>query len=281
MSVVFRYSSGEFPARVLRSRTVGGFVCTETNYLPKQAIGNHSHNTAGLVAALKGSFTERLGTRQIVCEPLSLLYRSPGDVHSDLFGDSGGRCLTIEIPRVRIEEIINHVPDTTVLLNDAPTSLGPAALRLYREFRDEDRVSPLALEALILELIAGFSRRFLKKRTGKDERTAMRAREFIYDRWIDGLTLTGIAEEVGVHPSHLARVFREEFGVTIGKYIRTLRVRASAEQLSTTETPLARIAADCGFSDQSHFCREFKRATGLTPLEYRRSSTGGLSAFKR
>ncbi|QQS41025.1 MAG: AraC family transcriptional regulator [Acidobacteriota bacterium] len=272
MSFVLNYRSGEFPARVLRTRVAGGFVCTETDYLPGQSIGRHAHRTAGLVAALRGGFVERLGTRQFDCEPLGLLYRSPGEIHSDLFGDSGGKCLTIEIPGTRLEQIRDFVPATTTLVAEARSSLNSTALRLYKEFCEEDKVSALALEGLVLELIAGVSRRFSNKGSGRDGRTALRARELIHEKWIDGLTLSGIAEEVGVHPSHLARVFRKEFGLTIGEYVRALRLKASAEQLSDSDKPLSRIAAECGFSDQSHFCRTFKKATGLTPLEYRRSS---------
>lgn len=272
MGNVFRYGSGEFPARVLRSRTAGGFVCTETDYSPKQALGRHSHNTAGLVAAIRGGFTEKLGARQFVCEPLSVLYRAPGDVHSDHFGELGGKCLTIEIPEYRLVRMEGIVPGSTGLVSRTHPALGSAAIRLYREFRENDRVSSLALEGLILELIAGVSRTFARPARKKDGTTAERAREVIHDSWIEGLTLSGIAKKVGAHPNHLSRVFREEFGVTIGEYIRGLRLRKSAEELSGSDKPLSRIAADCGYSDQSHFTRTFKKATGETPLEYRRSS---------
>lgn len=274
MGLIFSYSSGEFPAQVLRSRTAGGFVCTETDYLPKQAIGKHSHNTAGLVAALRGGFTERLGARQFVCEPLSVLYRAPGDVHTDDFGDTGGKCLTIEIPKDRFLQMEGIVPGSTRLVSKASPSIDFVALRLYREFREDDPESSLALEGLILELLAGVSRHFTRTPQKRDGRSAQCALELIRDRWIEGLTLSGIAEEVGVHPNHLARAFREEFGVTIGEYIRGLRLRRSAEELAGSDKPLSRIATECGFSDQSHFTRTFKKATGETPLEYRRSSRG-------
>jgi AraC family transcriptional regulator len=73
-----------------------------------------------------------------------------------------------------------------------------------------------------------------------------------------------------VHPVYLARSFRERYGVSVGEYVRRLRLDWAAAQLSATETPVATVAAEAGFADQSHFTRAFKRHMGLTPGRYRR-----------
>jgi AraC family transcriptional regulator len=74
---------------------------------------------------------------------------------------------------------------------------------------------------------------------------------------------------VGVHRVHLARRFRQHFGCSTTEYLRHLRVRAAAAALASTETPLATVALDAGFADQSHLCRTFKGETGLTPGAFR------------
>jgi AraC-like DNA-binding protein len=65
-------------------------------------------------------------------------------------------------------------------------------------------------------------------------------------------------------------VFRQHQGVTIGAYLRELRIEAARRQLSSSEQSLSEIAANAGFSDQSHFSRLFRAATGHTPAAYRR-----------
>jgi transcriptional regulator GlxA family with amidase domain len=53
-------------------------------------------------------------------------------------------------------------------------------------------------------------------------------------------------------------------------YLRTVRVQAAQRMLAGTTTSIAAIAADTGFTDQSHFTRRFRQSTGLTPAAYRR-----------
>jgi len=67
----------------------------------------------------------------------------------------------------------------------------------------------------------------------------------------------------------LSRVFRRFQREGIGEYTRRLRVRASCRYLLDPELPLAEISLLTGFADQSHFTREFRRVTGLTPHAFR------------
>ena len=55
----------------------------------------------------------------------------------------------------------------------------------------------------------------------------------------------------------------------MGEYARRRRLDYARRQLADPDRPLAQIAADAGFADQSHLTRVFKRFTGLTPGQYR------------
>ncbi|PYL83726.1 MAG: hypothetical protein DMF17_12560, partial [Verrucomicrobia bacterium] len=88
----------------------------------------------------------------------------------------------------------------------------------------------------------------------------------------DRLMIKDIARAAGVHPVYLGQVFRRQFGETIGAYVNRLRIRAAADQLSSTDAPLADVAFEYGFCDQSHFQRVFKRLSGRTPTEFRKNS---------
>jgi AraC family transcriptional regulator len=86
--------------------------------------------------------------------------------------------------------------------------------------------------------------------------------------------LAELAREVSVHPAHLARAFRQQFGTSVGGYVRRLRLDWAAAELERSETALAAIALAAGFADQSHFTRSFRRYTGFTPGAYRRGRRG-------
>ncbi len=82
-------------------------------------------------------------------------------------------------------------------------------------------------------------------------------------------SLTELAAAVGRHPTHVARAFRREHGVTVAEYSRSLRLEWARAQLAVDDMPLSRIAIDAGFADQSHFTRAFRRHHGITPGRYR------------
>jgi AraC family transcriptional regulator len=83
------------------------------------------------------------------------------------------------------------------------------------------------------------------------------------------LSLAGIADAVGVRPHRLARDFRDRAGLPLHQYVLGRRVERAAHLLRACDAPIAMIAADCGFADQSHLTTVFRRRVGVTPAAYR------------
>lgn len=159
----------------------------------------------------------------------------------------------------------------SIELNSAESQLklNLLANRLYRELKQTDGFSSLAVEGLMLEIIAETSRNYVKLPERDAPDWLNRAEEILQARFSEQLTLAEIANSVNVHPTHLARVFHRHYQCTVGEYIRKLRIEYACNQLSFTDAPLVEIALESGFYDQSHFSRSFKQTTGLTPTEYR------------
>ncbi|MEO8217151.1 MAG: helix-turn-helix transcriptional regulator [Acidobacteriota bacterium] len=137
------------------------------------------------------------------------------------------------------------------------------------EIQAPDDVSPLALESIGLALLVSERRRVPRERHAPVWLRMIR--ESICESRTPALNLTALALHAGVHPAHLAREFRRYFGMSIGQYVRTVRLGRARHLLDSTEIPIADVAASCGFADQSHFTREFRRAVGTTPARYRRT----------
>ena len=129
----------------------------------------------------------------------------------------------------------------------------------------------LLLEALSVELLIAAARSTPMRSDRTTPQWLERARELIHARFAERLTLDEIAAHAGVHPVHLASVFRRRFDCTIGDYIRDRRIEYASRELMTASTPLALIALDAGFANQAHFSTTFKRITGFTPAAYRKS----------
>lgn len=140
------------------------------------------------------------------------------------------------------------------------------ARRAANELDRPDDVTPLAVEAASLELIARVTRTALPER-----RPAWlgEARAYLHDRYSESFALADVAAAVGVEPERMARVFRRAFGEPLAGYLRRIRVDAAAHMLAHTDLPISQVAADVGFADQSHLTRCFSRYLGTTPGRYR------------
>lgn len=94
----------------------------------------------------------------------------------------------------------------------------------------------------------------------------------VHTRYQDPLRVQDLARRAGLSLYQFEERIRALFNLTAGQLIQKTRMDAAVRQLRDTRDPVSRIALDCGYSDQSAFTRQFRRATGLTPLEFRRGS---------
>jgi AraC family transcriptional regulator len=145
------------------------------------------------------------------------------------------------------------------------------AMNAYQEFCALDQFSLLSIEGFILEMIAEILRYSQRLQNRRPSTRISLVREVIQEHFSETLTLNEIAEKVGLHPAYVAQAFRKTYGSTVGEYTRWLRVEAACRELSKPNLPIATIAANLGFFDQSHFTRTFRRLIGVTPAEYRKS----------
>ena len=81
-------------------------------------------------------------------------------------------------------------------------------------------------------------------------------------------TVREIADALCVSPSLLSHSLKEITGMSVMNFLLACRIAEAKNQLIRTETPIGRIAEQCGFSDFSNFSRTFKRETGYTPSQY-------------
>jgi AraC family transcriptional regulator len=257
---------GHYFGAVTQRREVGGLLLTETRHPPHARIPPHAHHHAYFCLLRQGDYTETYGERTRSCRPLMLAYHPAEEVHSEQVQGNEARSFNVELNAAWSQRLLECAP---LLQNPTDAHGGPPvllALRLHREFRLQDDVSPLAIEGLVLVILAELARLATPPRLPP---WVGRARELLHDRFQENLGLAEIAAEVGVHPVYLASTFRRHFGQTVGDYLRRLRVEFACKQLTTGRAPLAEIALAAGFTDQSHFGRVFKRHLGTTPRAYR------------
>jgi AraC family transcriptional regulator len=258
---------------IVASRTIPGFSIKDFRQPPHQRLPWHEHTHASICFVVSGSYAEQVRGRVEECAPRSMMFKPAGERHADVFGRSGARCLLMEVLPGRLEtsEPFSELMATPGLARSA--RLAALGQRLCGELAEWDTASPLALEGLILEVLADASRAVRDETGPKEPRWLRQAREIIHDRVHEPLTLSSVARAAAIHPSHLARTFRKHYGRPLGEYVRALRIERAARALAETSAPLAEISLRFGFFDQSHFARVFKRQMGMTPAQFRAISS--------
>lgn len=100
-------------------------------------------------------------------------------------------------------------------------------------------------------------------------------RRFVLDRLHCGFSVRELAAAIHVGPAILAQKLRGSVGLSPWRFVQEERTRRARELLRESRSPIAEVAAQLGYTDQSHFTTSFRRATGLTPKLYRAGESRG------
>lgn len=238
--------------------TIGNYTLSLREFNNDAHLPPHVHADSFVTVIAEGRLLEESCGKARECAAQSLIVHAPGERHANRFAGRRTRCLRVQ--GVAFER-------TELLASPCASAI---ASKLLREFRAPDELSPMVVEAAMLELFVITARQATDTRP---PRWLLQVAGEVDDRFQEPLTLAGLAQSAGVHPGHLARAFRKHTGVTLGERLRARRVAYARERLASADA-LQSIAADAGFADQSHFTRTFRRAMGMTPAAYRRALRG-------
>lgn len=97
------------------------------------------------------------------------------------------------------------------------------------------------------------------------------ARRYLDENFTQPVELRTLAELSGYSEDHFRHLFKEQTGLPPGQYLLRKRLEAAKDQLLHTAQPVSAVGVDCGFSTTSQFIELFKRAFGVTPLQYRKT----------
>jgi AraC family transcriptional regulator len=256
--------------------TTSQLAFAESTYREGHSQPMHQHEYANISVVLTGMIRERVESRTHEGVAGHVVFKPAGIWHGNGCGTKGATVFRIELHGHQSDD-----PLGTERLRDYAWMQGGPALALMLRARWEHgrprHATHLDLECLTLEILSGLPehRRQTPDRLdldtrGPEPRWFRSLRDLLHSRFDEPLRVGELAREVGVHPVHLARVFRRRYRGTLGDYVRWLRLGRSIERMRQGNRPLADIALEAGFFDQSHFSRAFRSGLGRSPAAFRR-----------
>ena len=291
MATITRVSAKEIVFRPLYKSpiiSVHDYCC----HIERSGPGAEEESDANNIVLMRhGAFARHFGRRTTTADVNQAVFFSRESTYRVSHpADCGDRGTVFTVsPRVlndivrELDPSIDDHPDQPFRFFTGPCDSGVfwRHRELVQRLESPDPLEPLWADVTALQLVADvLESAFVKhgvtrkpKREGTDvdhaERTEA-AKTYLASRMSERVTLDEVAHAVHASPFHLARIFQQQTGVPVHRYLMQLRLRASLERLAAGTSDLTELALELGFSSHSHFTDAFRREFGKAPSEIRK-----------
>ena len=224
----------------------------------------HTHNTFNIALVLNHTFNLKL-TNKFLQSPIgTLCVSNPHEVHATPCDSRAGNSFfTFYVPPDVLKKLNkgNDVFFEDKIIYDR--SLFSSFYFLSQNFAK----GTVDIENKLMAALAVLVKDHASKSEFKHKQYRL-FNSFITEDSIDKFSLHDVAKRFELDKYKFLRLFKHETGLTPNNYIILKRIEKS-KALLQTDCGLLDIAMESGFYDAAHFCKQFKRFTGVTPLEYR------------
>jgi AraC family transcriptional regulator len=249
-------------ARPARQTVNAGSFLVEVFFSPPNTRAPfHVHDETTVVVPLSGLFVENTFKASIRGEPGVAIVETPDSPHENIYSPVGGTNLRLrlgaELERfVSLEaggqpghvrayeiagEMAEHMSDADPLLMEC------AGLEILGFVRNGPAWIPRGRPNYLRDVVADLRANISRKRG-----------------------IAAIARDVSFSPIRLVRSFRRAYGISLAHFMRILQMQHALKLLGDPTLSISAVAAEAGFSDQSHMTRAFAQTYGLTPAVLRR-----------
>jgi AraC-like DNA-binding protein len=265
---------------VRRLESLGGLELIRASY-GRWSFPRHMHDEYVLGIMTRGAEQLSCRNRTWTAARNSLILLNPGEPHANCSLDDQG--FTYRVCYVPVETVAGLL-DEPPLFPVPVVEKSPAAAALLRLLRHAREGNPeIENETYLAEALAqlaashGEHRPLAAVGAASADGKIDVARDYLEASFAENVPLKQLASLAGLAPCHFLRAFRRRVGLPPAEYQMHLRlIRAKA--LLRRGMPIASVAAEVGFADQSHLTRRFKAVVGLTPGAYVRGGTGDRAA---
>ncbi len=230
----------------------------------RNRVGWHTHENPHFTFILQGDVIEGTKTDVHECSAGDLLFHGRFEPHYNDKLEGDHRCLHLDFAQEHLDRLDAAVPPGIANIRDASIKL--LCHKMFQEAMTADDLSEASIHTLSLDILG---RLFFKTSKSRPP-WVTKLEEILRSDYSEKFSLDALSHELSIHPVHLSRSVSRYFHCTLGDYVRNVRVERSLAFMPHKNLSLTEISSRCGFADQSHFVRSFKRIMGVSPSAYRK-----------
>nr|WP_321236763.1 AraC family transcriptional regulator [uncultured Psychroserpens sp.] len=258
-------NKGEYTGDVIHSTKIDGSTITNTLYSTRKNNPEwHYHENLHICFVFEGGKAETKHKTSYSTKDGSLFFYHAEEKHRWLSPSPISKSANIEIDRSFLKKY-NLTEQDVKKAVQTNISAKALILKMQKELLLHEQNKFLYLQTLLLELVSNEKH----KAYIHEPRWVILLKNLLHDNWNEVLSLKEISLQVGAHPVTISKNFKKYFNYTLGEYQRRLKIEKSIDLIKYTSLSLSEIAFYCGFTDQSHFIRNFKFHTNFLPKAYR------------
>ena len=245
----------------------------------QHSFAPHTHETYAIGVISYGTECFVRNKQQYAAHAGSMALVNPGEVHTGQAADERGWAYRVFYPSAKVMQL------TATRMADKPQALPwfsqavvqdeyvvGLMLKLHESLESVGATpSSLERESQFVWAMGQLILRHASERPAPklqvERKAILRIKEFLDHHYWQNVSLDQLAAQVHLSPFHFLRVFKQAFGLPPHAYLTQARV-LRAKQLLAVGNPIAQVAQDVGFVDQSHLNKHFKRLVGITPRQY-------------
>ncbi|GBG08961.1 putative AraC family transcriptional regulator [Paenibacillus agaridevorans] len=243
----------------------------------------HKHGSPELYICLQGHCAMKYGDEMLALKEGDVCLLPPGVWHDELPGRSTPyQALWIRFDYHQILPILFYRDCANNILliegNEFQCEFEDHFIQhqLKNELEHQSSLQIELIKIYILQVLIYLLRKMEnKKESNSSEKwkksVVKRVQQYIDQNHNRVLRLSEISQEVSISANYLNSIFKSETGHTIMQYIEDYKIDKAKHYLSETDQSMNAVASSLGYYDQYHFSKIFKKETGLTPTQYRKS----------
>ncbi|WP_103070438.1 helix-turn-helix domain-containing protein [Aquimarina sediminis] len=259
-------NQGEYTGEIIQSHHIDDSIITNTIYTKRKSNPNwHYHENLHICFVYEGGKAQTKHQTTYSKKDGSVFFYHAEELHRWISPTPTSRSANIEIGRSFLKKY-NFTEQDIKKAIDTNVNTKAIILRIQKELLCSTHINHVHLQCLLLELVSCQK----QKKYLSTPRWVVLLHELLHEKWNEVVSLEEISKYVGAHPVTVSKNFRKYFHCTLGEYRRKLKVEKTIDLIKNTSLSLSEIAFLCGFTDQSHFTRNFKKHTGFLPRDYRK-----------